>query len=584
MTTSGGRAPSRIVLIGLSGSGKSVIGRALAARLGWEAADSDELIEAEQRRTVPQIFSQDGEPRFRALEQVATERLAGLPNAVISTGGGAPLSEENRARLWNDAFVVRLQARPETLLARIDAGSRPLLSGDEPHRRLRTLATERAPFYELADWTIATDDLTPDEIAAELEQAFRRFGPRLVARRGRLESVRADGPPTQSSSNGEHIAPEDADVSATVHASAGDYPIVVGWGILASLGSRLRRLGIAGRVRVITDANVGPLHADAVLAALESADYDAHHLEVSPGEDNKTLAAAERVFDWLISERAERREAIVALGGGVVTDLAGFAAATFLRGVPLVHVPTSLLGAVDAAIGGKVAVDHPLGKNLVGAFYQPRLVVIDGELLKTLPPRELTSGWAEVIKHGLITDLWLVDYLEEHVESVRALDPETLLPVLRRSVEIKAAVVSADERESGLRTTLNYGHTIGHALEAAMAYRGPLHGEAVAVGMAGAGQISRRLGLLSEAELRRQNRLIEAYGLPLKWPGADMNRLLSAMTLDKKITGASIRWVLLNGLGRTAGRSDVPIDMVRDVVGRLIGASDLGEGRANSGI
>jgi 3-dehydroquinate synthase len=556
--------PRRIVLIGLSGSGKSAVGRALAGRLGWQALDSDELIEVEQGRTVPAIFEQDGEDRFREIERTMTARLCAAERAVISTGGGAPLSLENRSRLWQDAFVVWLRARPETLLSRIvegdgSAASRPLLSGD-PLQRLRSLGAERGPVYELADWTIATDELTPDEIAVELTEAAGRYGPRFLSRTDRMKPHQA-----------QPSAPRDLEVAATVRAPSGSYPIVVGWGMLAGLGARLRALGIAGRVRLVTDSNVARIHADAALASLSAADYDASLVTIDAGEDHKTLAATEAVYDRLISERGERREAIVALGGGVVTDLAGFAAATFLRGVPLVHVPTSLLGAVDAAIGGKVAVDHRLGKNLIGAFYQPRLVLIDGELLQTLPERELTSGWAEVIKHGLIADPGLVEYMEAHVDGVRALDPAALLPVLRRSVEIKAAVVSADEREDGLRSTLNYGHTIGHALEAAMAYKGPLHGEAVAVGMAGAGEISRRVGLLSQADLDRQNRLIEAYGLPLEWPGADLPAVLSAMTLDKKTVGASIRWVLLNGIGHTVGRSDVPPDFVRDAVVRRIG-------------
>jgi 3-dehydroquinate synthase len=556
------KQPQRIVLIGLSGSGKSAVARALAMRLGWQCADSDQLIETEQGKTVPEIFSQDGEQRFRGLEREMTERITALQNAVISTGGGAPLAETNRDLLWRDAFVVRLDARAETLLSRVRPGSRPLLGGADPLLRIRSLSAERAPVYELADWTIATDDLSPDEIAAELEHAFRQFGARKVFR-----VDRASHPVSERTT-------PDLDVADTVRTPSGSYPVVVGWGILSSLGERMRRLGLSGRVHVISDSNIAPLHAEAALAALSAADYDARLLEITPGEDHKTLNAAEQVFDWLISERAERREPIVALGGGVTTDLAGFAAATFLRGVPLVHLPTSLLGAVDAAIGGKVAVDHRLGKNLVGAFYQPRLVVIDAALLQTLPPRELASGWAEVIKHGLIADPRLVDYMEERAEAVRSLEPDSLLPVLRRSVQIKAAIVSADERESDLRMTLNYGHTIGHALEAATAYQGPLHGEAVSVGMAGAGTIGHRLGLLSSAELERQNRIIAAYGLPLSWPGADVDRVLDAMTLDKKITGARIRWVLLDGIGRTVGRSDVPDGLIHHVVTGLLRESE----------
>ena len=549
----------KIVLIGLSGSGKSAVARALAGQLGWQVADSDALIEREQGRSVPEIFAREGEASFRALEREVTARVAAMERVVISTGGGAPLSAENRRVLWDSAFVVRLQARPETLLGRIRAGTRPLLDGQDPLERMRSLALQRASVYELADWTVSTDDLSPSEIAGEILHAFSRYGARLLRKAGRMKA-HEEAPPAV-----------DPDVAATVTTPSGNYPIVTGWGTLESLGRRMRALGLAGRVQVISDKNVGRLHGEAVLNALQLADYETRYLEIDPGEDKKTLAVADAVFDWLVRGRGERREAIVALGGGVVTDLAGFVAATFLRGVPLVHVPTSLLGSVDAAIGGKVAVDHPAGKNLIGAFYQPRLVLIDGRLLETLPERELTSGWAEVIKHGLITDPGLVDYMETHVDAVRRLDPERLLPVLRRSVEIKAAVVSADERESGLRSTLNYGHTIGHAIEAATRYQGPLHGEAVAVGMAGAGEIGKRLGLLSPAELQRQNSLIAAYGLPLKWVGADLEQVLGAMSLDKKTVGATIRWVMLDGIGRTVGRSDVPQELVREVVSLLIG-------------
>jgi shikimate kinase/3-dehydroquinate synthase len=557
--------PSKIVLIGLPGSGKTAVSRALARRLGWKQVDCDDLIVGQEARSIPQIFSQEGERRFREIEAEIVAQASLLQHVVVGTGGGAILAAENRQQLWREAFVVNLQAQASTLVQRLGLSgggveSRPLLSGPNAADRLLDLARERSALYDLADWTVRTDGLSTSEVAAEIAHAYDAFAARLVHRSGRMLAHQVTPA----------AKPRDEDTAATVRTQAGDYDIVVGWGTLASAGARLRALGISGRVRVITDDNVAALHANALLASLSAADYETSVYSLRPGEDNKTLSAAESVFEWLISERAERREAIVALGGGVVTDLAGFAAATFLRGVPLVHVPTSLLGAVDAAIGGKVAVDHRLGKNLVGAFYQPKLVLIDGALLRTLPQRELTSGWAEVIKHGLICDRDLVAYLEEHAGEVTALDPAALLPVLRRSVEIKAAVVSADEREGGVRSTLNYGHTIGHALEAAQAYRGPLHGEAVAVGMAGAGEIGRRLGLLSAEDLQRQNRLIEAYGLPVRWPGAELDKVLSAMTLDKKIAGATIRWVMLDGIGATVGRSDVSPDLANAVIRDLI--------------
>jgi len=567
--------PRRIVLVGLPYTGKSVVARAVAERLGWQAIDCDELIVREQGRSIPDIFRTAGEGRFREIEREVVARVAATDRAAIATGGGSVLSAENRRELWHDAFVVELRASPQTLLARLSRGrggvdSRPLLTGSDPGARLRQLASERATLYGMADWSIQTDGLRTGEVADEVIRAYSQFGTRLVGRPDRSVEVRETGDSRAT----------EADVAATVQTAQGSYEIAVGWNILAGLGERLRKLGIAGRIHVITDDHVGALYGEAVTAALSAADYDSAIYELTSGEDHKTLADAEPVFDWLVSRRAERREAIVAVGGGVVTDLAGFVAATFLRGVPVVHVPTSLLGAVDAAIGGKVAVDHQLGKNLIGAFYQPRLVLIDAALLQSLPARELTSGWAEVIKHGLITDAAFVSYLEEHAAAACALERGVVLPILRRSVQIKAAVVSADERESGPRSTLNYGHTIGHALEAAEGYTGPLHGEAVAVGMAGAGAIGRHLKLVSDDELERQNRLIAAYGLPLSWPGADLDRVIAAMALDKKTAAAAIRWVMLDGIGKTVGRADVQTATVRDVVGRLVSPAGSRPGTA----
>jgi shikimate kinase/3-dehydroquinate synthase len=566
-------APARIVLIGLSGTGKSSVARLLARTLRWEWGDSDDLVVSHDGRSIPQIFKDEGEEHFRRLERVAVGQLTRGERIVIATGGGAVLSPENRRRLWSDALVVRLSARAEALVSRVSVGvrageARPLLAGADPLPRLRALQVEREPLYALADWTVQTDTLTPAEVADEVARVYRTHAAALVARPGRVEEVEQQREPAER---------VDPDMAATVRTPAAQYPIVVGWGILGSLADRLRAAGLTGRISVISDAHVAHLHGEALLGTLRAAGFDAEICRVQPGEEHKTLGAAASVFDWLVQRRHERGEAIIAFGGGMVTDLAGFAAATYLRGVPLVHLPTSLLGAMDAAIGGKVAVDLHDGKNLIGAFYQPRFVLVDAELLRSLPPRELTSGWAEVIKHGLIMDLGLIKYLEENVASVRALEPDALMPVLRRSAQLKAQVVSADERESGPRLSLNYGHTIGHAIEAATGYRAVLHGEAVAVGMAAAGEISRRLGLLDEAELQRQNALLAAYGLPRTWLGIEPERVLAATTLDKKVKGAALRWVLLHGLGRSVIRADVPLAVVRDVVeGVLAGGQPNG--------
>jgi 3-dehydroquinate synthase len=283
------------------------------------------------------------------------------------------------------------------------------------------------------------------------------------------------------------------------------------------------------------------------------------------------MAMAQSIYAWLIEHRVERGHAIVALGGGMVGDLAGFVAATVLRGIALVQAPTSLLAMVDAAIGGKVAVDLPEGKNLVGAFYQPRLVAADPSMLATLPERARIEGWAEAAKHGLILDEALFRTFEARADALLALEPDITTQVIRRSMAIKADVVSRDERETtGLRMLLNYGHTIGHAIEVTAGYGRYLHGEAVAIGTMGAALISARVAGLPPSDVERQRRLLERLRLPTRAEGLDAEAVLSAMSRDKKVEAGAIRWVLLEAIGRAVIRQDVPAELVRQVVRELV--------------
>jgi 3-dehydroquinate synthase len=379
--------------------------------------------------------------------------------------------------------------------------------------------------------------------------------------------------------NQQHDASTAPDLAAWVRTPGGAYPAYAGWEILNQLPNWLREQGITRTVHIVADATVANLHGEALIGALRAGDIETvmHALPLSEGR--KTLAAAEEVYDRLVTYRAERSHAVLAFGGGVATDLGGFVAATYLRGLPLIHVPTSLLGMVDAAVGGKVAVNHREGKNLIGAFYQPSLVVADAALLPTLPRREFISGWGEVIKHGLIMDLELLGWLEDEADALIALEPEPSARMLRRNIALKAQVVSADERESGLRMTLNYGHTTGHALEAATGYETLLHGEAVAVGMVAAAHIGRALGLITAEEEARQNRLIARYGLPLRAPGIDVETVIDAMSLDKKVSGKNLRWILLDGFGRTVIRDDVPMSLVREAVELVTSLAPVDEPR-----
>ncbi|MFN8556209.1 MAG: bifunctional shikimate kinase/3-dehydroquinate synthase [Dehalococcoidia bacterium] len=440
--------PARIVLVGLSGTGKSAVARLVAERLGWTWHDTDADVVAGDGRAIDRIFTEAGEPEFRRLERAAVAAAAARRQAVIATGGGAPLDVANRAALWAGAFVVELQARPETAVARMTAagegiGGRPMLGGDDPRARLERLRVERGPIYALADWTVRVDGLDAAAVAEEVVAAWERHGG-LLSRTGRMDAALSVAPPADP-------AADDPDLAAVVDTPGGRYAAYAGWEILGRLPRWLRAAGLSGVAHVVADRRVANLHGQRLLDILAEGGFEVAMHAIDLDESRKSLDAAEQVFDELVADRAERKHTIIAFGGGVATDLGGFVAATYLRGLPLVHISTSLLGMVDAAIGGKVAVNHRAGKNLIGAFYQPRLVVADAALLQTLPRREFLSGWAEVIKHALIMDTELLGWLERDAEALLRLEPEPTARVLRRSMALKARVVSADEREDGVR-------------------------------------------------------------------------------------------------------------------------------------
>ena len=361
-------------------------------------------------------------------------------------------------------------------------------------------------------------------------------------------------------------------LAATVHHAGGSYPVIAGWGIIDQLGDQLLDLGLAGPAYIITDENLMNRYGRRAQRALQKRGIAAHCFIIPPGEPSKTNALAQSIYEWLVRLRAERGHPIIAVGGGVVGDLAGYVAATFLRGVPFVQVPTSMAAMVDASIGGKVAVNLPQGKNLVGAFYQPKAVLADVQTLSTLGQRELSEGWAEAIKHGFILDADLVDTFEEHSEALMQVEPELATAVIRRSMAIKAEIVSQDERETlDIRILLNYGHTIGHALEASTEYGRFMHGEGVAIGMMGAAKIARAMGLLDQAIVDRQYRLLQRFNLPTAAPGVAVADIRRAMSLDKKVAGGSNRWVLLETVGKAQVRRDVPVDLVDKTVRELVG-------------
>jgi 3-dehydroquinate synthase len=338
------------------------------------------------------------------------------------------------------------------------------------------------------------------------------------------------------------------------------YEILVGPGALARLPDMLAALAPT-RLLVVTDATVGQLHAARIRDLIAPVAPTAVFSGID-GEAGKSMAAVERVIDALVAHRADRKSVVVALGGGVVGDIAGFATAVFMRGIRAVQVPTTLLAQVDASVGGKTGVNHSSGKNLIGAFHQPSAVVADTDLLRTLPPRELSAGLAEVIKHGLLADVGYFERVMASLPRLRACDGEALMDAIVGSCEIKAGVVSRDERESGERALLNLGHTFGHAIEALSGYGHWLHGEAVGCGMCLAADLSRRLGLIGSADVARVEDAVRAAGLPVRIAGLSLEAALQSMAGDKKAEAGRIRFILLERIGKAIQRT-VPADALR---------------------
>ena len=343
------------------------------------------------------------------------------------------------------------------------------------------------------------------------------------------------------------------------------YPIHIGEGLLARADLYLPHLP-QRKVSVVTNTTVAPLYLDRLSAALRSSGVEIIPVVLPDGEQYKNWITLNAIFDALLSNRCERKSAIIALGGGVVGDLAGFAAASYQRGVPFIQVPTTLLAQVDSSVGGKTAINHPLGKNMIGAFYQPGMVLADTRLLVTLPAREFSAGLAEVIKYGLIMDLPFLGWLEANMDDLNKRDPSALAYAVTRACENKAVVVAADERESGERALLNLGHTFGHAIEAGLGFGTWLHGEAVAAGTILAARLSERMGLLSADDVERIARLFARAGLPVEAPSLGQERYLELMGHDKKVENGKLRLVLLQSLGKAFLTSDFDLRALREVL------------------
>ncbi|MCB4822103.1 3-dehydroquinate synthase [Roseicella sp. GB24] len=533
-----------IVLVGMPGSGKSSIGRRLSLRLGLPFLDADTEIEAAAGLPITEIFSRYGEPHFRDGERRVISRLLAGPPVVLATGGGAFADARTRAAIRaSGAVSVWLRCRLPTLLKRVAGRDhRPMFLHADPAEVLQRLMTARHPLYAEADLVIQCSDESPETTTRRVQEALEAWQPpaRLPVTLGERS-----------------------------------YDIVVGDGLLQRAGALLAPVLPARRVVVVTDGTVAPLHLPALRVGLEEAGFATlAEIAVPPGEASKDFSALQSVLERMLAAGADRRTAVIALGGGVVGDLAGFAAAVALRGLPFVQVPTTLLAQVDSSVGGKTGVNLALGKNLVGAFHQPRIVLADTATLRTLPPRELRAGYAEVAKHGLLSGETLWRWCEGNGAALVAGDAAAQAHAVLESCRLKAAVVAGDEREEsaeGGRALLNLGHTFGHALEAECGYGGTLlHGEAVGVGLGLAASLSARLGQCSQELPGRVISHLQACGMPARI--RDLPRtfstaaLMGRMRKDKKVRDGNLRFVLLRGPGEAYTAGDVPPAMVESLL------------------
>jgi len=525
--------------------------------LGWDVHDTDAQIEEREGRTIPQIFAESGEGTFRAVERQVLMQSLRHRSVVIATGGGAAANE--------DVWAPTMLGDPETLTVHLDApatvlverlrrqaessgekAERPLLQGDAIGTLSGHRETRRA-FYERATVGLDVTGRALAAIAADIaEMAALDAGVPSI-----IELTSTSAP------SGIAIAPG-------MRQRAGE--------IVAEQWPKARRLWLC------VDQHVAAAHGDGLIEDLGLGAYDSRIVVVPPGERSKSFDGIARLWDALLEGGAERSDVLVAVGGGVVGDLAGFAAATVLRGIGLVQIPTTLLSMVDSSVGGKTGINHTTGKNLIGAFYQPRRVIVDTELLATLPGREYRSGFGEIVKHGVIEastpggeDGVLLGILERNAGALLARTSPVLPWVVRRNIAIKASVVEADEREADLRAILNFGHTMGHGIEAA-GYA-MLHGEAISTGMVGALRLSAAVHGADPGQVERVTDLLARYGLPTS-AEVDPARVRALMNQDKKKSGGKQLWVLLNGENRVDIVRDVAEDAVDAALAAVVTVSD----------
>ncbi|WP_374517046.1 bifunctional shikimate kinase/3-dehydroquinate synthase AroKB [Undibacterium squillarum] len=541
-----------IFLVGLMGSGKTTVGRALARKLNKRFIDSDHEIESRTGVSIPVIFEIEGEASFRAREAEVIKELTSMDDIVLATGGGAILNAESRQLLHERGTVIYLRASVNSILQRTRHDkNRPLLRTADPRKKLEELEQQRHSLYQKTAHVII--ETGRPHINHLVQQIVEKLpcSDRTLSSSENMKTVHINA-------TGQRVQ------TLKVELGERSYPIFIGQDILTD--EKILQDSIqAKRVVIVTNDVVAPLYLSRLREKLLSLGKEVSAVILRDGEEFKTWESLMQIYDHLLSEKCDRKTMLVALGGGVIGDMTGFAAATYMRGVPFVQVPTTLLSQVDSSVGGKTGINHPAGKNMIGAFYQPQAVIADTATLTSLPDNELSAGIAEVIKHGAITDLAFFEWLELNMNAVRQREPEALAHVIVKSCEIKADIVRQDEREGGLRAILNFGHTFGHAIEAGLGFGAWLHGEAVGCGMSLAAEASYKLGFIDFMQRTRLIQLISNAGLPVIPPQLGEQRWLELMEVDKKNEGGKIRFILIKPLGK-AEITEIPANILREIL------------------
>jgi 3-dehydroquinate synthase len=532
---------SNIILIGMMGAGKTTVGKLLAKQLNKRFIDSDEEIQRRTGVTIPHIFDVEGEAGFRARESGVIHELLQNRDIVLATGGGAVLNPQNRAEMKQHGTVVYLKSSVHDLWQRTRHDhNRPLLQTENPRAKLQELHDLRDPLYtETAHIVIHTGKQSVQVLLEKLQQRLEEMR-QMNTTAGTMQTLQ-------------------------VGLAERSYPIHIGSGLLRHAELLLPHIP-RKRAVIVSNTTVTPLYLKQLSDGLVANGVQVQSVILPDGEQYKSGESLNQIYDALLTARSERSTPLIALGGGVIGDITGYAAATYLRGVPFIQIPTTLLSQVDSSVGGKTGINHPLGKNMIGAFYQPRVVLADTTVLDTLPDKELSAGIAEVIKYGLIRDLPFLEWLEANMDKLLARDTEALQYAIARSCQNKAEVVGNDERESGERALLNLGHTFGHAIENGMGYGVWLHGEAVAAGAIMAADLSQRLGWLNAQDVARVRTLFERARLPVVSPKLGAGKYLELMGLDKKVADGKIRFVLLKALGQAVITADVPPAMLEQTL------------------